>query len=145
MTPPPPKQPVCFVSIPFGKKVSRQSGITFDFDKIYETCIRPAVQAEGAICVRAESEEEELGGLIQKPIFSRLIHSELVIADLTTANPSVLFENSESNVNVPFDLMRHRCIVYEVLGGDTFTAESAVMLTTRRLCSVVGLNRTTED
>ena len=150
MSPPPPKQPVCFVSMPFGRKHSFWSNVVFDFDKIYRTCIRPAVQAEGAICVRADDEEEDkekTSNLIQKPTFSRLIHSDLVIADLTTANPSVLYqvgirhaarsratilliEKRERNMCVPFELIWQRFIVYDVDNGDSFTAESAVTFTT---------------
>src|SRR6516165_10581127 len=82
-------RPACFVSIPFGKKVSPRTGVVIDFDHIYESAIRPAVEAEGLLCLRAD---EVAGGLIDKPLFSRLIHSEILIADLTTSNPTVLYE-----------------------------------------------------
>jgi hypothetical protein len=63
--------------------------VVIDFDHIYESAIRPAVEAEGLLCLRAD---EVAGGLIDKPLFSRLIHSEILIADLTTSNPTVLYE-----------------------------------------------------
>src|SRR5262245_30558443 len=90
MSPPPPKQPVCYVTMPFGKRTSPSTGRVIDFDNLYRTCIQPAVQAEEAVCVRTD--EESGAAFSNKPIFSRLMHSELVIADLTTHNPNVLYE-----------------------------------------------------
>jgi hypothetical protein len=121
---------------------SSRSGMAIEFNRIYETCIRPAVDAEGGICVRAD-EEEEVGGFILKPTFSRLLHSELVIADLTTANPNVLYEvgirhaaRSRHTILIiwnqetaPFDLGFSCPIKYELDTRGFLTAESAVQLT----------------
>ena len=142
MSPTHPKQPVCFVSMPFGKKRSPWSGIEVDFDEIYMTSIQPAVQAEGGICVRADS--DIANGIIYKPVFSRLIHSELVIADLTMANPNVLYEvgirhaaRSRATILVmargetaPFDLSLFRSVIYELDHTGSLTAASAVRFTT---------------
>jgi hypothetical protein len=97
--------------MPFGKKVSPRTGAVIDFDQIYGSAIRPAVEAEGLLCVRAD---EELGGsLIDKPVFSRLIHSDILIADLTTSNATVLYElgirhASRSRATIPIIEMSER-------------------------------------
>jgi hypothetical protein len=143
MSPPPPKQPVCYVTMPFGRKSSPSTGRVIDFDNLYRTCIQPAVQAEGATCIRAD--EEEGVGLIHKPIYSRLMHSELVIVDLTTFNPNVVYELGirhavrpgatlliiASDERMPFDLAMSRHLTYALDGLDLVTAESAVRFTTQ--------------
>ena len=74
--------------MPFGRKSHRETGEQVDFDQISQTCIRPAVEAEGIICIREGQEVDDQESVVfdeantQKPLFSRLIHSELVIADL---------------------------------------------------------------
>jgi TIR domain len=137
-----PKQPVCFVSMPFGKKRSPWSGVEVDFDEIYATSIQPAVQAETGICVRAD--EDINSRIFYKPIFSRLIHSELVIADLTMANPNVLYEvgirhaaRSRATILVmargetaPFDLALFRSVIYDLDQEGSLTPASAVKFTT---------------
>jgi hypothetical protein len=136
------KQPVCFVSMPFGKKQSPWTGVQVDFDQIYLTSIRPAVEAEGGVCIRAD--EEVTGGIIHKPVYSRLIHSEVVIADLTMANPNVLYEvgirhaaRSRTTIlvvagqeRVPFDLEMSRPIIYELDATGSLAAAAAVKFTT---------------
>jgi hypothetical protein len=135
------KQPVCYVSMPFGKKESPRTGEMIDFDEIYMTAIQPAVQAEGGSCVLAN--DEFTGSLIPTGHFSRLIHSELVIADLTTANPSVVYDIGirhaarsratilvmEGRERVPFDLALFGVITYELDMG-SLTPASAVKFTT---------------
>jgi hypothetical protein len=128
--------------MPFGRKISPSTGRLIDFDKLYRTCIQTAVQAEGAVCIRAD---EEAGvGFIHKPIYSRLMHSELVIADLTTSNPNVVYElgirhavRSHATLliiaqeeRLPFDLNMYRAITYALDDGDSPSAESAVSFTT---------------
>jgi TIR domain-containing protein len=104
-------RPVCFVSIPFGKKVSPRTGVVIDFDQVYGSAIKPAVEAEGLLCLRAD--DELAGGLIDKPVFSRLIHSDILIADLTTSSPTVLYElgirhASRSRATIPMIEMSER-------------------------------------
>src|SRR5262245_20024835 len=144
MSPPTPKQPVCYVTMPLGKKTSPLTGRVIDFDTVYRTCIRPAVQAEGAICIRTDEEE----GIIvnYKPVFSRLMHSDLVIADLTTHNPNVLYElgirhaaKSRATILImergerdPFYVSSWmRFLRYELDNRGLLTAESAVGFTTQ--------------
>src|SRR5690606_29004344 len=62
----------------------------FDFDEIYKKLIQPAVEAAEMQAIRAD--EENVDGIIHKPMYERLILSDYSIADLTTANANVFYE-----------------------------------------------------
>ena len=81
-------QALCFVAMPFGKKPAA-SGATIDFDAVYSALIGPAIEAAGMEPLRAD--EEQVGGLIHKPMFERLVLCEYAVADLTTANANVFY------------------------------------------------------
>jgi MAP3K TRAFs-binding domain len=81
--------PLCFILMPFGTKTDGV-GRTIDFDRVYHEILRPAVDLVGFDCIRADN--EGVGGIIQKPMFERLVLSEYAIADLTTANANVYYE-----------------------------------------------------
>jgi hypothetical protein len=80
--------PDCFVSIPFGKKVSRQ-GDSYDFDRIYSEGIRPAALMASADCIRTEL---ELDDPFEKRRLEHLVTSSVFVADVTTGNPSVYYD-----------------------------------------------------
>ena len=82
-------RPLCFVLMPFGRKPDG-AGRTIDFDIVYTTLIRPAIEEAGMQPLRAD--EEMTAGLIHKPMFERLILCEYAVADLTTANANVFYE-----------------------------------------------------
>lgn len=82
-------KPLCFVLMPFGKKVD-DSGRLIDFDAVYERVIQRACAQADLEPLRAD--EEVLGGIIHKPMFERLMLCDYAIADLTTANPNVFYE-----------------------------------------------------
>ena len=81
--------PLCFVLMPFGKKVDA-AGLTIDFDSVYEEVIKPAIADAGLEPLRAD--EEMTGGIIHKPMYERLILCPFAVADLTTANANVFYE-----------------------------------------------------
>ncbi len=80
---------LCFVLMPFGVKRDA-AGREIDFDRVYETVIRPAVEAADLECMRAD--EERLGGMIHTAMFERLLLCRFAVADLTLANPNVFYE-----------------------------------------------------
>ena len=82
-------KPLCFVLMPFGKKQSA-SGITVNFDSVYNDLIVPAIKQANLEPLRAD--EEMVGGIIHKPMYERLILCEYAIADLTNANANVFYE-----------------------------------------------------
>ena len=120
---------VCFVDMPFGKKADPRSGLEIDFDPIYEMAIRPGVEEAGLFAVRGD--QELTGGIIHTAMFARLLLSEFVVADLTTANPNVFYELGVRHSakpyttipifctvsELPFDVSLVRAIPYELEGG----------------------------
>jgi hypothetical protein len=130
------QKPLCFVLMPFGKKPGA-GGATIEFDAVYAELIRPAVEAAGLLPVRAD--EEQAGGIIQKPMFERLILCEYAVADLTTANANVFYElgvrhavkpgttmllSAADGTRLPFDLGPMRALSY-ALGPDGRPAAAA--------------------
>jgi hypothetical protein len=83
-------KPMCFVAMPFRIKAALDgSGVKIDFDRVYQA-IKAGVEGAELECIRADFEVQ--GGFIHRPMFERLIVAEYVIADLTFANPNVLYE-----------------------------------------------------
>lgn len=80
---------MCFVAMPYGKRAFASGEPEIDFDAVYEM-LKAAIEAEGLECVRADF--EVTGGFVHKPMFERLIVAELVVVDLTFANPNVVYE-----------------------------------------------------
>ena len=120
--------PKCFVVMGFGKKTDFSQNKTFDLDKSYKYIIKPAVEAAGYACVRAD--EIQHAGNINVPMYEQLYDADLVIADLSTANPNAFFELgvryalkprttiviAEKGFKIPFDMGQVIVRSYEHLG-----------------------------
>src|SRR5262245_4716827 len=120
-----PKNPLCFVLMPFGVKKDALGRPT-NFDSVYRQIIAPAVSQAGLDPIRAD--EERVGGTIHKPMFERLMICPYAVADITGANPNVFYElgirhakRPRSTVVVfsqgtvlPFDIAMLRGIPYRV-------------------------------
>ena len=128
--------PLCFVLMPFGKKMDAAGRVT-NFDSVYDKVIAPAVRAAGLEPIRAD--EEKIGGTIHKPMFERLMLCHYAVADITGANPNVFYElgirhamRPRSTVIVfgegtvlPFDIALVRGIAYKTDGaGEPVEPES---------------------
>lgn len=121
---------ICFVIMGFGKKTDYPSGRTLDLDKTYKNLIKPAVEASGFQCIRADEIQDS--GLIDKSMYALLIKADLVIADISTANPNAIYELGirhavkpyatliikEDAGKIPFDLDHTRIFQYKHLGED---------------------------
>src|SRR4051794_29273321 len=130
--------------MPFGVKPDGAGG-SVDFDAVYEELIRPAVMAAGLEPLRAD--EEMGGGIIQKPMYERLILCDYAIADLTTANANVFYELGvrytarpkttfpvyEAGSKPPFDLNDVRCAPYTLQDGKIVEPEATI----KRLVSYI--------
>ncbi|MFC9470553.1 TRAFs-binding domain-containing protein [Nocardia sp. NPDC056952] len=117
-------KPLCFVIMPFGTKGEAASAI--EFDRVYESIVKPAVQDAGMACLRAD--EEQFGGFIHRAMFERLMVCDYVVADLTQANANVYYELgirhalrpwstvliSAAGFRLPFDLAPERVHRYEL-------------------------------
>ncbi len=112
--------------MPFGSRSGPGDARVVDFDTLYQDCIHPAADSAGVDVVRAD--EEILGGIIHKSMYERLLLSEIVIADLTFANPNVFYElgvrhaaRPRSTILIyakiaplPFDVGPIRAVPYEI-------------------------------
>jgi hypothetical protein len=129
----------CFVDMPFGKRPDLASGVEVDFDHIYESAIRPAIEEAGLEPIRGD--QERTGGVIHIPMFGRLLLSEYVVVDMTLANPNVFYEMGIRHTakpfttvpifaaihNIPFDVALVRSIPYNLDKGK-LTDEAALAL-----------------
>lgn len=137
--------PLCFVLMPFGQKPSG-SGLTINFDAVYENLIKPAIEQADLDPLRAD--EEMSGGIIHKPMFERLILCPYAVCDLTTANANVFYElgirhavRPHSTIvlfakdmeQLPFDVAPLRAIPYQIGpdGKPELTDESIAILKKR--------------
>lgn len=131
---------ICFVDMPFGKKIDPKSRTEVDFDQIYETGIARAIESAGLVPIRGD--REETGGIIHRAMFARLLLSEYVIADMTTANPNVFYElgvrhtaRPYTTIPIfatigapPFDVNMVRAIPYELKDGRLTDAAAAALI-----------------
>lgn len=143
--------------MPFGKKMSWNTGETVDFDDIYIHGIRPAVEMAGMKAVRAD--EEMTGGMIYKPLFERIINTDVVIADLTTANPNIMYElgirhaaKSNSTIiifaddeRLPFDVALFKAIPYKLKNGKLAPELTKTFIENLSKSIVEGINSKTSD
>jgi len=112
--------------MPFGRKPTN-SGMSVDFDAVYRELIAPGIEAAAMEPLRAD--QELTGGIIQKPMFERLILCEFAVADLTTANANVFYELglrhavrpastllvfAEGSGQLPFDVALLRALPYRL-------------------------------
>ena len=129
----------CFVVMPFARKTDA-SGMSIDFDAIYTGAIRPAIEAAGLDPIRADA--EKVGGIIQKPMFERLVLCKYAVADLTTANANVFYELGVRHAvrpwstvllfaeggRLPFDVADLRAFPYRLEADGTLSDAAAEAL-----------------
>ncbi|EAZ79978.1 tetratricopeptide repeat-containing protein [Algoriphagus machipongonensis] len=118
----------CFVVMGFGTKTDYVNGRKLDLNKSYRLLIKPVVEQKGIECVRAD--EIPHSGSIDVQMYRELLKADLVIADLSTANPNALYELgirhalrpyttiviSEDKLVYPFDLNHILITKYQHLG-----------------------------
>lgn len=125
----------CFVIQGFNKKQDYTTGRTLNLDASYEV-IREAVIEAGLDCVRAD--EIRHSGMIDTPMYQRILEADLVIADLSTYNVNAAYELgirhalrpfativvAESELKYPFDLNHIAITKYEHKGDDILYGEA---------------------
>jgi len=118
----------CFVVMGFGTKTDYVNGRQLDLNKSYRLLIRPVLEAKGIECVRAD--EITHSGSIDVQMYKELLQADVVITDLSTANPNALYELgvrhalrpfttiviSEDKLTYPFDLNHILITSYKHLG-----------------------------
>ncbi|MEP7250938.1 MAG: TRAFs-binding domain-containing protein [Ginsengibacter sp.] len=90
----------CFVVMGFGKKTDFETGRTLDLDMSYLNMIKPAVEAAGLVCLRAD--EIVHSGLIDVPMYEQLLNADVVVADLSTSNKNAFYELGIRHALRPF-------------------------------------------
>ena len=118
-----------FVVMPYGTK-PRPDGKLIDFDKVYNTLIKPVLEEQGFEPFRAD--EETVSGDIHTDMFQELLLADVVIADLSIHNANVFYELGVrhafrkrgvihikarlegSSVRLPFDVFNVRTINYHI-------------------------------
>ncbi|HEX7678176.1 MAG TPA: TRAFs-binding domain-containing protein [Thermoanaerobaculia bacterium] len=122
-------RPICFMVMPFGVKPTGlgpgEGPARVDFQALWFDVLEPAIADLGYEPVRAD---EELGALIIVDMIQRLAISDLVIADISTANANVYYEIGVRHAAKPahcviiaadwakpvFDLAQIRHITYKL-------------------------------
>jgi tetratricopeptide (TPR) repeat protein/nucleoside 2-deoxyribosyltransferase len=84
---PGPSKPVCRILMAFGTRTDARQNKSFDLEKSYSLLIKPAVEAAGYICERAD----EMEGINARK-YENLLRADLVIADLSTRDLQTVFE-----------------------------------------------------
>jgi hypothetical protein len=84
----------------FGKKTDFETGRTLDLDKSYRNMIKPAVEAAGLQCIRAD--EIPHAGVIDVPMYQQLLNADVVVADLSTSNKNAFYELGVRHALRPF-------------------------------------------
>jgi len=131
-------KPLCFVIMPFELP---QSSI------LWESILKPVIEEAGFSPQRADS-VHNVGPIIDD-IIHLLEEAQVVIADITGANPNVMYElgyahalrkstiiicSSDSSVKidnkVPFDIRGFRIFQYDAWKAQEFRKELAILLQT---------------
>src|SRR5678815_4927933 len=119
----------CFVVMGFGIKTDLATGRKLDLNKSYRLLIKPVIEEKGLICIRAD--EIHHSGVIDVPMYRELMMADVVVADLSTANPNAFYELgvrhalrprttiviSEDKMPYPFDVNHINITPYTHLGN----------------------------
>ena len=80
-------KPVCFVIMPISDASGYESG---HFSRVYEYLLKPSIEAAGFEAVRADDETKT--DYIVTGIIKRIVESDMLLCDISTKNPNVLYE-----------------------------------------------------
>ncbi|HWS88272.1 MAG TPA: TRAFs-binding domain-containing protein [Pyrinomonadaceae bacterium] len=131
-----PEKKTCFVVMGFGEKVDFETGRKLNLNASYENLIKPAVEAAGLECVRAD--EIAHSGVIDVPMYRQLLLADVVVADVSTANCNAFYELgvrhalrpyttiiiAEDKFKFPFDIGHITVRTYRHLGEDIGASEA---------------------
>jgi len=126
----------CLVVMGFGIKTDLATGRKLNLDNAYRNMIKPAVEQTGLECVCAD--EIPHSGSIEVQMYLELLTADVVVADISTANPNAIYELgirhalrprttvviSESGLSYPFDLNHILITSYTHLGDDVGVGEA---------------------
>ncbi|MFM9938542.1 MAG: macro domain-containing protein [Hyphomicrobiaceae bacterium] len=130
--------------MPFGLKQAA-NGVSFDFDQVYFEFIKPTVEGrlaeypeyQGALgfeCIR--SDQWNASGSVHREMIQHLVHSDVVIIDITTHNANVFYELGvrhsfrqyttvlirNEKYSIPFNIAGMRVVDYNMESSETVEA-----------------------
>ena len=134
-------RPICFMVMPFNEKtvVAGEKTVKVDFNALWDKVLYPFIDKDlDYVPIRAD---QDLGALIINDMIERLVHADLVIADITMANSNVYYEIGVRHAakekgcvliaanwaKAAFDIDQMRHIPYP-LGDGPITDESALLI-----------------
>jgi tetratricopeptide (TPR) repeat protein len=146
---------VCFIIMPFGKKMAGSDEV--DFDRIYDEIFFPAVCAarlpEGGTLEPRRTDRDFFTGDIGHEMFQYIEYSRVALADITGLSANVFYELGarhrareagtvilrQVNAPIPFDINKIKAFPYEYDPEDR--AEEARQTITRVLTESLRHNR----
>ena len=81
------RKPTCFVIMPFSDPEGYDPG---HFRSVYEYTFKPAIEAAGYEALRID--DNSVSNLIHSKMMNELVTAPMVLCDLSTNNPNVLYE-----------------------------------------------------
>src|SRR4029077_9502317 len=126
----------CFVIMGFGKRNDFETGRVLDLDQSYHNLIKPAVEAAGLKCIRAD--EIVHSGMIDVPMYEQLLNADVVVADISTSNRNALYE-----LGVRHALRPYTTVVIaeqEMMNRPTFDLSHIVIRQYRHLGEDIGVS-----
>ena len=120
----------------FGKKTDFETGRVLDLDQSYINLIKPAIEAAGLKCIRAD--EIVHSGLIDVPMYEQLLKADVVVADVSTSNRNALYELGVRHALRPYTTI----IVAEelMMKSPTFDLSHIVIRKYRHLGEDIGVS-----
>ena len=126
----------CFVVMGFGEKIDFETGRKLNLDATYQNLIKPAIEAAGLECIRAD--EITHSGNINVPMYQQILTADVVVADVSTSNcnafyelgvrhalrPSTTIIIAEDKFRFPFDIQQIAIRKYKHLGEDIGVSEA---------------------
>ena len=123
---------ICFVAMGFGKKMDFRNAREVDLDIIYKKVIKDLFSTELEEYELIRADEIRSSDIIDVSMYTWLLKSDLVIADITTMNENAIYElgirhalkpfstiimmqESEKTV-IPFDINHCRILTYKEIG-----------------------------
>ena len=146
---------ICFIIMPFGKKMAGNAEV--DFDRIYDEIFFPAVSAaqlpEGGTLEPRRTDRDFFTGDIGHEMFQYIEYSRVALADITGLNANVFYELGarhrareagtiilrQVNAPIPFDINKIKAFPYEYDPEDR--AEEARQTITQVLTESLRHNR----
>jgi tetratricopeptide (TPR) repeat protein len=82
----------CFISMPLGVKMRPYTNQAIDFDAVFAKLIEPAVIAAELTPLRWQTVLSAGGPFTQRDALRAIISSDVMLADVTSLNPNVMYE-----------------------------------------------------